>query len=175
MADVQQAFTKMQTAERKKDQDPRGYREAKVAYYRLAQGEPWMNEERARVLEEAKAYTTEWKTQYESLQSQRDSQRKNVELVRAAKQGTLGLQEDVQFAVDQLKRMITREQDRKQLDERKAQFESGRGGPWSPPGWLLTALDFILAGLLFYACYVVYQYYGKAAAPSSSPSFLSAT
>ena len=175
MVDVQQAFAKMQTAERNKDLDPHGYRTAKVAYYRQAQGEAWMTAENARMLEEAKAFTSDWKAQYDNLQSQRNAQRQSVELVRAANQGTLGLQEDVQFAVDQLKRMMMREQDRKNVDERMAQFQSGAAGPWSPPGWLLTALDVILAGLLLFACWRVYQFYGKPYAPAASPSFLSAT
>ena len=57
---VDQAYRAMQTAERQKDQDPRAYREAKVKYYRLAQGEKWMQTERKRVLQEAKTHTRKW-------------------------------------------------------------------------------------------------------------------
>jgi hypothetical protein len=93
---VEQAYQAMQTAERQKEADPRAYRQAKVNYYRLAQGETWVQQERQRVLGEAKTFTRKWLSEYDSLQSQRNSQRKNLELVRAAEGGTLGLQEDVQ-------------------------------------------------------------------------------
>lgn len=53
----------MQTAERSKDTDPRAYREAKVKYYRLAQGETWVTQERERLLQEAKKYTSDWLAQ----------------------------------------------------------------------------------------------------------------
>ena len=82
------------------------------------------------------------------MQSQRNSQRKNLELVRAAEGGTLGLQEDVQYAVEQLKKMVMREKDRKNVDERLAQWETSPSGGWAPPSWLLTALDFLIVGLL---------------------------
>jgi hypothetical protein len=50
--------------------------------------------------------------------------------------------------VEQLKKMVMREKDRKNVDERLAQWETSPAGGWSPPGWLLTALDFLIVGLL---------------------------
>ena len=44
--------------------------------------------------------------------------------------------------------MVTREKDRKNVDERLAQWATTPGGSWAPPSWLLTALDFLIVGLL---------------------------
>lgn len=57
---VEQAYQAMQTAERQKDADPRAYREAKVKYYQLAQGGQWAQQERQRLLAEAKTFTQKW-------------------------------------------------------------------------------------------------------------------
>lgn len=169
MVELQQAYDKLRAAEPSKDIDPDRYNKARTAYYSLAEGPEWERDERKRLLEEARGITGDWKNQYEMLQSQRQSQVRNLELVRAAKDSTLGLKEDVKFAVEQIQALIRREHDRKNVDERLSQFASRPGGGWEPPGWLLTFLDFLIVGLLFYNVWVAYKKYGQASVAPSVP------
>lgn len=53
--------------------------------------------------------------------------------------------------------MVMREKDRRNVDSRLAQYAVSPGGSWAPPGWLLTALDFLIVGLLFSVCWAVYK------------------
>lgn len=165
--EIQQAFSRMQAAETAKDIDPEAYRKARIAYYTLSKGDAWIEAEKARLGAEADKQIAQWQSQYDTLLTQRAAQRDNLELVRAAEDNQLGMLDDVEFAVDQLKRLVEKEKDKKNVDERLTQFSIRR---FDPPGWLYTLLDAILAILLLYACYLLFTLYPDTA--PAAPSFL---
>lgn len=152
---AQQLFSDMKTAEAVKDMDPDMYRKARVAYYKATQGEKWMKEEEERLSAEADAQIREWLTTYNSLKSLRDSHRSNLDAVRSADTVQLSYRDDVSFAVNELKRLIGKDNDAKTLADREAML---RHGMFAPPSWLIYVLDALLIVVMLYVAYLLYAY-----------------
>lgn len=154
---IQQLFEAMRTAERNKDMDPRGYVKARIAYYRASEGDEWLSNETERLRKEADATTSQWRSKYKTLQALRDSHRPNLDAVRVAETSQLGMQEDVSYAIQELKKLISADTDQALLKEREQYF---RVVHHSIPPWVRTALDGIIVLLLFYAMYTAYSILG---------------
>ena len=153
---IQQLFDAMRTAERTKDIDPQGYVKARLAYYRASEGDKWISNETDRLRKEASETTAKWRSKYTTLQSLRDAHRPNLDAVRAADASQVGMQKDVSYAMQELKKLIAHDTDEALLKEREAYFRVSH----SIPSWVPTTLDAIIVILLFYAIYAVYTILG---------------
>lgn len=153
---IQQLFDAMRTAERTKDIDPQGYVKARIAYYREAEGDQWISKETDRLRKEAEETTAQWRTKYTTLQSLRNAHRSNLDAVRAADASQVDLQQDVSYALRELKSLISKDTDQALLKEREAYFRVTQ----TIPSWVPTTLDVLIAILLFYALYAAYTIVG---------------
>lgn len=155
---AEQLFRKMQEAEARKDIDPAAYRQARLDYLGASQGSDWMPKEENRLGKEADAKTKQWLSEFDTLQTLRKSQQPNLELVRAAGDKQVGLQTDVQYAIDSLRKRLSKASSDQYLNERLAYLKTN---PWQTPRWLLTLFDGLIVVLLLYAIYVLYTTFGK--------------
>ena len=65
----------LDTATENQDQDPAGYEKARIAYYTLLNGQGWLNTEKQRIAtDEVQPVLNKYKTQYNSLKSDKQSQ-----------------------------------------------------------------------------------------------------
>ena len=154
---IQQLFDAMRTAEKTKDMDPRGYTKARIAYLRASQGDQWLTQETNRLRKEADETIATWRTKYDTLQGLRNSHRTNLDAVRAAQDTQVGLQDDVSYAISELKKLIGKDQDDALLKEREAYFRTTYTGV---PPWVITALDALIVVLMVYVLYSVYTILG---------------
>lgn len=152
--EIQQLFDAMRTAEKNKDMDPRGYVKARIAYYRAAEGDSWVTKETERLRAESGDMIATWRSKYNTLQSLRDSHRANLDAIRAADVAQVGLQDDVSYALQELRKLISSDKDQALLKEREAQLRVAEA---QIPTWVPTALDAIIVLLLLYALYLVYS------------------
>jgi len=162
---IQQLFSTMQAAERNKDIDPFAYKRARIAYHRAAEGEAWIAKEQASLRKEAEQTTAIWKNKYVALQGLRDTHRTNLDIVRGAETSQASLGDDFKYAVGELKRLVSRDQDASLLTEREAYL---RAVQYGPPSWSIYVLDGLIVLLLFYAIYVLYARFGVRWAATSA-------
>ena len=153
---IQQLFDAMRSAERTKDIDPQGYVKARLAYYRAAEGDTWITKETERLRGEADETAARWRTKYTTLQSLRDAHRSNLDAIRAADASQIDMQQDVSYALQELKKLISKDTDQALLKEREAYFRVTQ----TIPSWVPTALDAIIALLLLYGVYLAYTVLG---------------
>jgi hypothetical protein len=65
----------LDTATENQDQDPAGYEKARIAYYTLLNGQGWLNTEKQRIAtEEVQPVLNKYRTQYNSLKGEKQSQ-----------------------------------------------------------------------------------------------------
>ena len=154
---IQQLFATMREAEKTKDMDPSGYVKARIAYYRAAEGDSWLSKETDRLRAEANETISTWRTKYTTLQELRAAHRPNLDAVRAAEDTQLGLQEDVSYALRELRKLISSDTDQALLKEREYQLRTVYG---YLPSWVFTALDMLIVVLLLTLLYSVYTILG---------------
>lgn len=152
---AQQLFNDMKTAEAVKDMDPDTYNKARVEYNRATKGESWMKEEEDRLLKEADANIQGWLQTYNSLQALRDSHRSNLDAVRNADVAQISYREDVSFAVNELKRLIGKDEDARTLADRETAL---RHGVFAAPSWLIYVFDALLIFVMLYVAFLLYAY-----------------
>ena len=154
---IQQLFSNMQAAERNKDVDPIAYQKARIAYYRLAQGEGWMATEEASLGTRADQTIAVWRNQYTALQGLRATHQTNLDIVRGAETKQSGFGDDFKYAVGELKRIVQHDKESSLLTAREAYLRQVQYGP---PGWALYVLDGLIVFLLLYAIYAMYSKFG---------------
>lgn len=154
---IQQLFDAMRTAEKNKDMDPRAYTKARIAYLRASQGDNWLDQETDKLRKEADETIATWRTKYTTLQDLRNSHRSNLDAVRAAQDTQVGMQNDVSYAISELKKLIGKDQDDTLLKEREAYFRTSYSGI---PPWVITALDALIVVLMLYVLYSMYTILG---------------
>lgn len=160
---IQQLFDAMRSAERTKDIDPQGYVKARIAYYKVAEGDQWISKETDRLRAEADETVSRWRSKYTTLQSLRDAHRSNLDAIRAADASQVDLQQDVSYALQELKKLISNDTDQALLKEREAYFRVAQ----RIPSWVPTTLDVLITVLLFYALYATYTILGPRWSASS--------
>lgn len=65
----------LDTATENQDQDPAGYEKARIAYYTLLNGQGWLNTEKQRIAtDEVQPVLNKYRTQYNSLKGEKQSQ-----------------------------------------------------------------------------------------------------
>lgn len=154
---IQQLFSNMQAAERNKDIDPIAYQKARIAYYRLSQGESWIAKEEASLGIQADQKIAVWRNQYTALQGLRTTHQTNLDIVRGAETKQSGFGDDFKYAVGELKRIVQNDKDASLLTAREAYLRQVQYGP---PGWALYTLDGLIIILLLYAIYSAYSRFG---------------
>ena len=123
-------------------QDPEGYAKARIAYFTLLNGQGWLNTEKQRIAtEEVKPILDDYRTQYNSLKGEKQSQSIFTNLSNA-----LTAQESVDSADNAfLKKQMAIEKDRADVMNRMNQLASGT--PENPQGYMPLIID-ILIGIL---------------------------
>ena len=123
-------------------QDPEGYAKARIAYFTLLNGQGWLNTEKQRIAtEEVKPVLDDYRTQYNSLKSEKKSQSIFTNLSNA-----LTAQESVDSADNAfLKKQMAIEKDRADVMNRMNQLASGTTE--NQQGYMPLIID-ILIGLL---------------------------
>ena len=153
---IQQLFNDMRTAERNKDLDPTTYYKARAAYYLASEGDSWIKTETAKLEIEASVQTNSWLNQYKDLQALRDSHRDNLDAIRMAETNQASVQNNISYAVRELRKIIQNDEDTSTLANRKLALTTFSQGY---PLWVLTVLDSLIVLLLIYACYKLYKLY----------------
>lgn len=150
---IQQSFNKMQEAERNKDLNPAGYRKARIAYHRQAEGEGWIATEEARIRAEAKQTTQAWKNQYDALQGLRATHQTNLDIVRKSEVKQSGFEDDFKYAVGELKRLVEHDKDASILTARESYLRTVQ---LAPPNWAIYTMDGMIVLLLLLLIWMLY-------------------
>jgi len=150
---IQQLFNAMRAAERNKDVDPIGYQKARIAYYRLSEGEAWIATEEAKLQADAKKTTQSWKNEYTALQGLRATHQTNLDIVRKSEVKQTGFEDDFKYAVGELKRLVEQDKSASTLIERESYLRTVQ---LSPPSWAIYTMDAMIVILLLLLIWMLY-------------------
>lgn len=149
---LRDAFIRLQEAENVRDKSPDIYRQARVAYYTLKEGDKWVEKERERLLKaevEPKAQSF-LETQRRAV-GQFLNQRKTIDVVNGLKDRVLSLRDELKYSADTFKDQLEKVQDAINRENRTREPSKET----SLYDWLDTILNILILSSLVYVTYTI--------------------
>ncbi len=146
------AFKRLQDAENVRDKSPEVYRQARVAYYTLKDGDRWLQGERERILKsevEPKAQSF-LETQKRAF-GQFLNQRKTIDVVNGLKDRVLSIKDELKYSADTFKDQLEKVQDAINRENRTREPVKET----SLYDWLDTILNILILSSLVYVVYTL--------------------
>jgi hypothetical protein len=136
------AFRSLQDAEGVRDESPEAYQMARIAYYTLAKGAGWLDEERQRVLaSEIDPEVNNYRKSYEEVTGRREAQQRTQDVMRAVKDGVLSMKDDVQYTTKAFQDQIETLKNQINIERRGREKPSSDGGFFA---WIDTILNLLI-------------------------------
>lgn len=156
---VQDAFRALQTAEASRARNPIAYQQARNAYYRLTEGDSWLQEEEKRIRDaEVGPDLQRYRNEYDSATLQKTEQQKTLDIVEAVKDRVLSLKDDFQYSTSLFKSQLDRVKSQINIERR------GRAGGTTINedttvfyGWFTIVLNLVLVVLGVYMALTLWK------------------
>jgi hypothetical protein len=165
---LEDAFRRLQDAENARDKAPDAYRQARLNYYILKDGESWKQREKERVL---KAEIEPIAKRFEDTKSkalrQFESQRKTVDVVNGLRDNVLSLKDEMKYAAETFQEQLMKVNEAINRERRGRQTET-QVSIWD---WLDTILNIFIVGSLLYVIYLLYRKFGNRP-PAPAPAVI---
>ena len=150
--------TALDTADENKEQDPAGYEKARIAYYTLLNGQGWLQSEKQRIAkQEVEPLLTRYRTKYNALKSEKQSQKVFVNL-----QSLLKTQEESDLADNSFfKKQLEKEKSQTDVLNRLNSLQPGSTSSFSFLSYVSIIIDFVIFLLALVVLYLVFSKFSK--------------
>jgi len=157
------AFQRLQDAENARDKAPDAYRQARIGYYTLIEGDQWLHRERERIANaEVEPLAQKYLETKTNTLKQYENQRKTVDVVNGLKDNVLSLKDEMKYAADTFQEQLNKVKEAVNRERRGREPETSVS-IWD---WLDTIFNLAIVGALLYVIYKLYNKFAQQHSPA---------